>query len=106
MSWVHVEDVARAIAFTVKNDNIYGPVNVTAPFPKRMKYFGHTIGAVLRRPHWFPVPSLAMKLALGEKSTLVLEGQNVLPEVLIENGFEFSFPSVETALKNLFNKEV
>ena len=75
MSWVHVKDVARAIAFAVENPNLSGPVNVTAPFPKRMKDFGQTIGSVLHRPHWFPVPSFMMKLALGQKSALVLEGQ-------------------------------
>ena len=106
VSWVHVEDVARAIAFAVENDNVRGPVNVTAPFPKRMKYVGLTIGSVLHRPHWFPVPSFAMKLALGKKSSLVLKGQYVLPEVLTANGFDFSFPSLESALENLLNKRV
>lgn len=101
LSWVHVEDVARAIYFAITNENISGPVNVTSPFPKRMKYFGRTIGAVTRRPHWLPVPSFAMKLALGEKSALVLTGQHVLPEVLTANGFEFSFASLECALKDL-----
>ena len=101
LSWVHVEDVARAIAFVITNENISGPVNVTSPFPKRMKYFGRTIGAVTRRPHWIPVPSFAMKLILGEKSALVLTGQHVLPEVLTANGFEFSFASLESALEDL-----
>ena len=101
MSWVHVKDVARAIAFAVENSDLNGPVNVTAPFPKRMKDFGQTIGSVLHRPHWFPVPSFMMKLVLGQKSTLVLEGQHVLPEVLIENGFEFLFPSLDSALEDL-----
>ena len=106
LSWVHEDDVARAIAFAVENVNIHGPVNVTSPFPKRMKYFGQTIGSVLRRPHWFPVPSFVMKLALGEKSMLVLKGQHVLPEVLLDNGFQFSFPSLDLALADLFNKNV
>lgn len=102
LSWVHVDDVARAIAFAINNDILRGPVNVTAPFPKRMKYFGQSIGTVLRRPHWFPVPSFAMNFALGEKSTLVLKGQHVLPEVLMDNDFTFSFPSLELALEDLF----
>ena len=92
LSWVHVKDVVRAILFVIEKENIRGPVNVTSPFPKRMKYFGQTIGSVLHRPHWLPVPSFAMKLALGEKSALVLKGQHVLPDVLTKNGFEFSFP--------------
>ncbi|WP_210471591.1 TIGR01777 family oxidoreductase [Sporosarcina sp. 6E9] len=106
VSWVHINDVARAILFAIENRNLSGPVNVTAPSPKRMKEFGQTIGAVLRRPHWIPMPSFAMKLALGKKSALVLTGQHVKPEKLLENDFEFSFPTLESALENLLTKNV
>lgn len=102
VSWVHVEDVAKAIDFVMNHASITGPVNVTSPFPKRMKYFGKTIGTVLHRPHWLPVPSIAMKLALGKKSDLVLTGQYVKPDVLLENGFTFSFPALDHALKNIY----
>ena len=101
VSWVHVNDVVRAISFAVENERLQGPVNVTAPSPLRMKEFGKVIGNVLKRPHWIPAPAFAMKLALGQKSKLVLEGQKVLPEVLLENGFEFEFPVLEIALRDL-----
>lgn len=101
VSWVHATDAARAIVFAVKNKTINGPVNVTAPDPKRMSDFGKTIGSVLHRPHWFPVPASLMKIVLGKKSYLVLEGQHVVPEVLRENDFVFQFPTLESALKNL-----
>jgi len=104
VSWVHVMDVARSILFAVKNDHLRGPVNVTAPSPLRMKHFGRTIGRVLHRLHWLPVPSFAMKGVLGQKSTLVLEGQRVMPKVLIEEGFEFLYPTLDTALKDVFKK--
>lgn len=104
LSWVHVEDVARAIIFAITNDNIHGAMNVTTPNPMRMKPFGQTLGKVLGRPHWIPAPSFALKLALGEKSVLVLEGQQVLPKVLQDNGFTFNFPTLESALKNIYNK--
>jgi uncharacterized protein (TIGR01777 family) len=102
VSWVHLEDVARAITFAIDNKNLHGPVNVTSPFPKRMKYFGKTIGSVLNRPHWIPVPSFIMTVALGKKSALVLEGQHVLPEKLLNNGFTFQFPTLESALNDLY----
>jgi uncharacterized protein len=101
VSWVHVLDVARAIAFAIGNENIRGPVNVTSPSPMNMKDFGKTIGSVLHRPHWLPVPSFAMKCVLGQKSALVLEGQHVKPQVLMINGFDFLFPTLESALKDL-----
>jgi uncharacterized protein len=104
VSWVHVSDVVRAITFALKNENIRGPVNVTSPSPLRMEEFGRTIGSVLHRPHWLPVPSFAMKLALGKKSTLVLEGQHVRPEVLLREGFEFKYPTLNHALEDLLVK--
>jgi uncharacterized protein len=106
VSWVHINDVARAILFAVENKNLSGPVNVTAPSPQRMKEFGQTLGTVIRRPHWIPAPSFAMKLALGKKSALVLTGQHVTPEKLLENNFEFSFPTLESALENLLTQNV
>lgn len=106
VSWVHIEDVTHAIAFAISNKRLYGPVNVTSPFPKRMKYFGKTIGSVLHRPHWIPVPSFAMKVVLGKKSALVLEGQHVLPKKLLHNDFTFHFPTLESALNDLYTKDV
>lgn len=101
VSWVHVVDVVRAIAYVIKNGELHGPVNVTAPSPIQMKDFGKTISSVLHRPHWLPVPSFVMKLVLGQKSALVLEGQHVVPKVLIEKGFKFKFPSLQSALEDL-----
>jgi uncharacterized protein len=104
VSWVHVMDAARAIVFASENEQLRGPVNVTSPSPIRMKEFGKTIAMVLHRPHWIPVPSFALKAVLGKKSALVLEGQQVLPEVLLKNGFPFLFPKLQTALEDLLLK--
>lgn len=100
VSWVHVEDVVLSIKFVIDHE-LSGPVNITAPSPIKMKEFGKTIGSVLHRPHWLPVPAFAMKLVLGKKSALVLEGQHVIPKVLMDKGFEFSYPTLEPALENL-----
>jgi uncharacterized protein (TIGR01777 family) len=105
VSWVHVTDVARAIAFAIENDKLSGPVNVTAPFPKQMKDIGQTIGSVLHRPHWVPVPALVLKIVLGKKSSLVLEGQRVVPEVLLNEGFSFLFPTLDSALNDLLRSK-
>ena len=82
MSWIHVKDVANALLFAIEHD-IHGPFNVTAPNAKRMNDFGKTLATVLNRPHYFPVPSFALKLALGEKSQLVIEGQHVISRKVI-----------------------
>ncbi|MEK4701198.1 TIGR01777 family oxidoreductase [Solibacillus sp. FSL R7-0668] len=102
LSWIHVDDVARALLFVIEQDELRGPINFTTPNVKRMKSFGQAISKALRRPHWLPVPSLALKLALGEKSVLVVKGQHVLPEKLLNAHFKFNYTSVEDAIRDLY----
>ncbi|MEK4627173.1 MAG: TIGR01777 family oxidoreductase [Solibacillus sp.] len=104
LSWVHIDDVVRALLFLIEHSDLSGPINITTPNVKRMKDFGKAIGAALNRPHWLPVPSIALKLALGEKSVLVLEGQHVVPEKLLNAHFEFQFVSVQDAVEHLYRK--
>lgn len=101
LSWIHIKDVAKAVVFCINHDSIYGPVNFTAPEPQTMKAFGKTIADVIHKPHWMPTPSLFLKLALGEMSILVLEGQKVLPKKLLHQGYTFSFPTLKSAIKNI-----
>ncbi|PPA68839.1 TIGR01777 family oxidoreductase [Jeotgalibacillus proteolyticus] len=103
LSWIHHKDAAKAILFAIEEDSLEGPFNVTAPNPMRMKEFGQTLGKVLNRPHWIPAPGFALKLALGDKSALVLEGQKVLPKVLQEKGFEFEYPALHDALYAIYS---
>lgn len=105
VSWIHVLDAARAILFAIENKQVTGPVNTVAPNPLRMKEFGKTVGRVLGRPHFMPVPAFALKTALGEKSLLVLEGQRVAPAKLGAHGFLFRYPEAEDALRDIFKKE-
>lgn len=101
MSWIHVKDVAASLLFAIEHP-INGPFNVTAPHAKRMKDFGKILGTILKRPHYFPVPSFALKLALGEKSKLVIEGQHVIPQVLLNEGYSFHFTNLESALRDIY----
>lgn len=105
MSWVHIQDVVGAIAFCLENNEMEGPVNVTAPNPMKMKDFGKTLGEVMGRPHWFPTPGFALKLALGEMSELVLEGQNVLPKKLEQHGYKFFYIHLDEALSDILQSK-
>lgn len=102
LSWVHVDDVARALYFAMTH-NIVGPFNVVSPKPMTMHAFGATLAQVLTSPHWLPVPAFALKLALGEKSTLVVDGQFVKPTVLLEHGFTFNYADAKLALQHIFH---
>ncbi|WP_110114295.1 TIGR01777 family oxidoreductase [Bacillus sp. CGMCC 1.16541] len=101
VSWVHIDDVVRSIAFVIEHEHVRGPVNITAPHPVRMKEFGQTIARVLSRPHWLPVPSFGLKLLLGEMSTLILDGQHVIPQKLGEHHYKFTYNKLERALQDL-----
>jgi uncharacterized protein len=104
LSWIHINDMVRLIDFCIRNESITGPVNATAPNPLRNDDFGRTIGKVLRRPHWFPVPSFLFKAIFGELSVLLLKGQRVIPRKLLDHGFEFQYSTLEPALKDVWNR--
>jgi uncharacterized protein (TIGR01777 family) len=101
ISWIHLTDEVRAIRFLMEQSNCEGVYNLTAPEPVTNLEFGKTLARVMHRPFWLIVPALLLKLVLGEMSTLVLEGQQVLPARLIEQDFKFKFSNLEPALKEL-----
>jgi uncharacterized protein (TIGR01777 family) len=101
LSWIHIDDMVRLVEYCITCQDISGPVNATAPNPVTNDQFGRAIARALRRPHLFPVPALVFKLLFGELSVLLLEGQRVLPEALLHNGFKFIYPTVDVAMKEL-----
>ncbi|WP_436375089.1 TIGR01777 family oxidoreductase [Cytobacillus sp. BC1816] len=102
VSWIHLGDAVNGILFCIEQEQLQGPVNFTSPYPVTMKEFGQILGEVLNRPHWIPAPGFALKIALGEMSTLVLEGQKVLPEKLQSFGYEFLYPDLKAALSDIY----
>jgi uncharacterized protein (TIGR01777 family) len=103
LSWIHVEDEVRAIRFLIENDQASGPFNLTAPGAVTNAEFGKALGKVLKRPYWFPIPGFALRWVFGEVTTVLLEGQRVVPKRLLELGFAFRFPEVSAALRDLLS---
>ncbi|MBL4742933.1 MAG: TIGR01777 family protein [Idiomarina sp.] len=101
MSWIHIDDMVRAIEYILHHDTIQGPVNMTAPGPVTNKAFSRTLASVLKRPHIFKVPAVVLKTAMGEMSSMLLEGQAVVPDKLRNHGFEFNYPTIRAALKDV-----
>jgi uncharacterized protein len=99
-SWIHLQDEVDAIAYIIEN-KLEGVFNLTAPNPVTNNDLGKIISKVLKRPNWFPVPGIILRLILGEMSTLVLDGQQVLPVRLIKAGYKFAFEQIEPALRDL-----
>jgi uncharacterized protein len=102
-SWIHLLDEVRAIRFLIERGDAHGAFNLVAPEPVQNQTFGRTLGKVLRRPHYFPIPAFAMRLALGEVADIVLKGQPVVPQRLQKMGFQFCFPTLEEALRDLLH---
>ncbi|WLV25425.1 TIGR01777 family oxidoreductase [Aciduricibacillus chroicocephali] len=105
VSWIHVDDLARMVKFCIDEREISGPVNFTAPYPKRNKDFMRTIARVQNRPHWTMAPASLVKLAAGEMSEMVIEGQCVKPAKAVVLGYTFQFPILEAALHNIQKRE-
>jgi uncharacterized protein len=102
LSWVHLDDLIRILLFCLENEHIEGPVNATAPFPVQQSFFAKTYGGVLRRPAFLPMPPLTVRLLFGQMGEeLMLDGQKVIPSKLLENHFEFRYPTLQSALQNI-----
>jgi uncharacterized protein len=99
--WVHRDDIIGAAMFVLHKKELSGPVNVVAPEPVTMKQFCSALGKTLHRPSWVPVPSLLLRLALGEMSEMLLTGQRVVPRVLADHGYVFQYPHLLPALVNI-----
>jgi uncharacterized protein (TIGR01777 family) len=101
ISWVHRHDLANLIHWTLSHPEVHGAVNGVAPGAVTMDEFCRTLGRVLDRPCWLPVPEIALRIALGELATLLTTGQRVEPTVALRAGFAFQYPSLEPALQSL-----
>jgi len=99
--WIHITDEIAAILFLLENEAAQGTYNLSAPNPVTNAEFGKAAAKVLKRPFFLPTPAIALKLALGEKSTLVLDGQRAVPTRLLDAGYTFAFTDLERALREL-----
>ena len=103
LPWIHMEDEVRAIDFLMRQAAAEGAYNLCAPNPLTNADFGKVLARYSRRPYWAPAPAFALRIALGEMSTLVLDGQRVIPDRLLKMGFQFLYPDAATALSSLLS---
>ncbi|NWF54555.1 MAG: TIGR01777 family protein [Syntrophaceae bacterium] len=100
-SWIHLVDLVRAYLFLLDHPEISGPVNFTAPHPVRNKELSQWLGKILGRPAFLPAPGFMLRLVLGEFGSILLEGQKVVPQKLLRAGFEFQYPEIAQALRQV-----
>lgn len=101
LSWIHLDDWVAMVRWALQTPAVSGVLNATAPEPVTYRAFARTLGRALRRPSWAPAPPLALKIALGAMSQVIIDGQRVLPQKALGLGFEFEYPTLEGALQAL-----
>ncbi|WP_137803743.1 TIGR01777 family oxidoreductase [Pseudomonas sp. G(2018)] len=104
MPWIHINDQIALIDFLLHRNEASGPYNACAPKPVRNREFAKTLGSVLHRPSFMPMPALVLKVGLGELSLLLLGGQRATPARLLEAGFTFQFTDLRAALDDLSSR--
>ena len=105
MSWISLEDAAGAIRHAVTQDSLRGPVNVVSPNPVTNNGFTRALGKALHRPAFFPLPAFAARALFGELADeALLASARVQPKRLLETGFRFKHPEIETALRELLGR--
>lgn len=100
MPWIHLADLAAMFQFALENE-VSGPLNGVAPIPVTNADFTQTLARVVHRPAIFPVPAFGLKLLFGEMSEILLASQRVLPAAPEAAGFQWVFPELGGALRNL-----
>ena len=102
--WIHLEDEVGAIVFCLMHPEVSGPANLVAPHSVTMSQFCTSLGKAMRRPSWLRVPSVVLKVAIGEMAEgLVLVGQKAILKKLAANGFDFKYQDVDAALGAILN---
>ncbi|HXH85289.1 MAG TPA: TIGR01777 family oxidoreductase [Nitrospira sp.] len=104
VSWIHRQDLVGLIRWALANETVSGPINAVAPSPVTMAEFSKTLGKLLHRPSWFPVPEFVLRFALGELGSLMTTGQRVSPTKALTGGYAFHYPMLEPALRAILTK--
>lgn len=104
-SWIHEDDLVNAMLFLIQKQSLQGPINMTSPNPITNSELTQTLARVVKRPLILPpAPAFIMKSILGEFSDVLLKGQRVKPKKLQSEGFNFLFPTLEEALRDLLKQ--
>lgn len=102
--WIHLDDVAGIALHALTHDEVQGAVNVVSPGGVRLKEFCRALGRVMGRPSWLSVPGFVLRVVAGELGESLLWSQRVVPQVALQTGYEFRYPRVEEALRQVLRK--
>ena len=103
--WIALEDMVNGILFLLDHSKCQGSFNFTAPNPIKQHKFNRTLARILKRPAFAIIPKWVLHFILGERANLLLESQNVVPEKLLNSGFQFKYSDCENYLKDILKKK-
>ena len=103
--WIHIADEVGIFLLALEDERARGPMNASSPHPQRYRDFAATLGKVLGRPSWLPMPGIALRQGMGDAADFVTHGRQVIPKKALELGYQFQYPNSEQALKHLLGKE-
>jgi len=107
VSWIALDDLLRIFLHLISNKSITGPVNAVSPNPLTNKEFTKILGTVLSRPELISVPTFVARMAFGELADAAfLSSVRVLPNKLVEFGYQFLYPKLEQALRHTLGKSM
>lgn len=104
LSWIHVDDEVGLIRMALEDKRVHGPINITAPQPVTNRAFSRLLGKVMRRPSWLPVPGFVLRIVFGQLASILVAGQRAIPAKAESLGYQFLYPDVEQALRQILKK--
>jgi uncharacterized protein (TIGR01777 family) len=105
VSWIHLHDLVRMIEHVIDHKDTEGAVNAVAPAAVAQQQFMQTLALILRRPLLLSIPALVLRSLTGEMSDLFLISQRVVPQRISESGFQFAYPELQDALRDILSEE-
>lgn len=106
LPWIHLGDVARAIQFLLEQPQLSGLFNLCAPVGATNRAFLHEVHILVHRSALFPLPAWMLQVAVGELATVMLDSQHMVPARLMEAVFQFAYPTLPQALRQLLHLHV
>jgi uncharacterized protein (TIGR01777 family) len=101
LSWIHLDDLIGNIMFILESNAETKVYNATSPRPVSNYIFTIILAKIMKRPGIFHVPSFIIKKLLGEKSEMILEGQKVIPRAFMDEGYQYKFRTLKSALRDI-----
>jgi uncharacterized protein len=102
--WIHLDDQLAVVSAALEDQRMSGPMISAAPNPVTSRELAKAIGATLHRASFVPVPTIALRILLGEAAAMMLTGQRVRPRRLEQSGFTWRYPRIAVALTNLLSR--